>query len=179
MGPVEFNKVVRVADDVVRGGLDPFQPRLGRYGLEAHDAPAAFDLDRLTGGQDLIEDRVDVGAKLRGGDLHAFRIPWGTYVRNGTYIPLHARRGVRALSTPSIQNAVSRLSSRETKKAHRSSMGLLLRWIASSPHAPLSSNVHVIGIFASSESRTEQYFVTANSIARSACCRSTSAPVMK
>ena len=42
----------------------------------------------------------------------------------------------------------------------------------------VNSNFHVIGMFGSSESRTEQYFVTASSIARSACTRSTSAPVM-
>ena len=43
---------------------------------------------------------------------------------------------------------------------------------------PFNSSFHSIGIFGSSESRTEQYFVTDRSIARSACTRSTSPTIL-
>jgi hypothetical protein len=62
VGQVEFNEIVRVADDVLRVALDPLEPWLGRHGLQAHDATVALDLDRLAGGKNLIEDRVDVRA---------------------------------------------------------------------------------------------------------------------
>ncbi len=50
---------------------------------------------------------------------------------------------------------------------------------AAHPYPPLSSNVQVTGMCGSRLSRTLQYFVTASSMARSACCRSTSAPMMR
>ena len=50
---------------------------------------------------------------------------------------------------------------------------------AAHPHPPLSSKVQVTGMCGSRLSRTLQYFVTASSMARSACCRSTSAAMMR
>ncbi len=49
---------------------------------------------------------------------------------------------------------------------------------AAGDSSPLSTSAHSTGRFGSSESRTEQYFVTASSIARSACTRSIPSPSM-
>jgi hypothetical protein len=99
VGPVEFNEIVRVADDVLRVGLDPLESWLGRHGLQAHDATVALDLDRLAGGQNLIEDRVDIRAELRGGDLHAWSLASIAYVRNRTY-GCQTRRAVLSWNCP-------------------------------------------------------------------------------
>lgn len=70
MGPVEFNQIVRIANDVVRARHQAIEARAGIDRLQAQGAPVALDLDRLTRGEDLIEDGVDILAQLGGGEFH-------------------------------------------------------------------------------------------------------------
>ena len=70
MRPVEFNKIVRIANDVVRARHQPIESRTGVDRLQTQRATTALDLDRLTRGEDLIEDGIDILAQLGGSELH-------------------------------------------------------------------------------------------------------------
>ena len=70
MRPVKFNEVVRVTNDCSRAWHQPIESRTGVDRLQTQRASMALDLDRLTRGEDLIEDRVDILAQLGGSELH-------------------------------------------------------------------------------------------------------------
>ncbi len=89
MGPVEFNEIVRIANDVVRARHQAIESRAGIDRLQAQRAPVALDLDRLARGKDLIEDGVDILAQLRSREFHRGKICVRTCSVKRTYV-LHS-----------------------------------------------------------------------------------------
>ena len=85
MGPVEFNEIVRIANDVVRARHQTIESRAGIDRLQAQRAPVALDLDRLARGEDLIEDGVDILSQLGGGEFHHCNICVRTCIVKRTY----------------------------------------------------------------------------------------------
>lgn len=86
MGPVKFNEIFRIANDEVRARHQPIEPRAGVDRLQAQRAPLPFDLHRLTRGEDLVEDGVDVLAQFGRGEFHSGNIYVRTVTCKRTYV---------------------------------------------------------------------------------------------
>lgn len=86
MGPVEFNQVVRIAHDErwIRG--KSIEPAARTDRLDPEQTAVTLDVHAFAGRENLIEDRVDIGAEMGRSDSHAINLrSIRTYASARTY----------------------------------------------------------------------------------------------